>query len=53
MTPPKIMIMFAQDAAGTREPRKAVRKVQGYDIRKGMTRGLKSDTGQDVKRYAR
>ena len=52
MTTPKIMqVVFSQDAAGMREPRKDVRRGHGYDIKKGMTRGIKSDTGQDVRRY--
>ena len=49
----KIMAaVFSQDAAGMREPKSIVRKGHGYDIKKGMARGIKSDTGQDIKRYA-
>ena len=53
MTTPKILsVIFSQDAAVTRGLRNDVRKCQGWDIRRSVARGLRSDTGQDIGRAA-
>jgi len=50
MTPKGLSVIFSQDAAVMRGPRKDVRKCLGQDIRRSAARGIKSDTGQDIRR---
>lgn len=51
MTTPKILsVIFSQDAAVMRAPRKANRIGQGWDVKRNAGRGLRSDTGRELKR---
>ena len=54
MTTPKILsVIFAQDAAVIRGPRKDVRVGLGWDVKKDATRGNRTDTGQNISRIIR
>jgi len=51
MTTPKLLtVVFSQDAAVIRVPRKEKRMGQGWDVKRNVGRGLRSDTGREIKR---
>ena len=51
MTTPKMLtVIFSQDAAVMRAPRKEKRIGQGRDVRRNTDRGQRSDTGREIKR---
>jgi len=50
MVAPKISsVIFSQDAAVIRAPRKEKRIGQGSDVKRNIGRGLRSDTGREIK----
>jgi len=54
MTTTKMLsVIFSQDSAAIRTPRKDKRSGQGWDVKRNICRGLRSDTGQEIKKYLR
>jgi len=51
MTTSKILsVIFSQDATVMRTSRKDKRLGQGWDVKRNTGRGLRSDTGREIKR---
>jgi len=51
MTTPKVLaVIFSQDATVMRSQRNEKRAGQGWDVKRNIGRGLRSDTGREIKR---